>query len=678
MTQTEWLAQIEECGGDMSQEALINLLFKDGPNAIYSETVNQMHVVQNGMYNYLTGLFPARVWNDWQGTTEIGQQYHSAYVPFDMSIFQRSMQICDPASQNECHTDYCNIPRGGVSYLPELEMYKTGFKTEPVCIANIRTSKKALQIAEMLIKERFAVDEQVMNIFYTMALIRMLGHKWVLEYKTDPTTGDVVPVSNVNPYNILNGFQYNYLNPLFPTVGDITNIMPLDLRFMEMFGRALVNTKNPNSIATGPRGAPIYELWAPNDVYQQEVIDNPEWLERMKYTMPAKLLPGYSLDTNGEREIIGNFAFRQNANLPRLAESTKGGLTVVQPMMNVPVDGGNRALHNTREWDNAPFLMMCAIGKGIGEILSRPTLSTGVEGRPIQPITGSGDWIYRNDYNQVCNEDLNMPHFRKRYEMGFRLLNGDAGWGMIGRSKKFRLRPINTCDLNPIFAIAPVESDCSILTIGCNPLNQRVSNNILEFDRVRTIVCSSAVCGDDTIYRLMFRRENIDSITLDQNPLSPCVCGDDVTVIIGNAAGVETRQAAATLLEYMRPNMVNPGPIWFAQLEASLDAGECIQGVVCNDETLTLGKVVSCVDQSIDPSLAGNAIKVILDSLLSCVVGATVHVHYYDVDHVSLGSLAGTIAAEDRQLFQYTITSAVSGFKCAMYEDGTTMEVTCG
>lgn len=676
MTRAEWLAQLEECGGDLSQDELINLVFKDGPNALWSDTVKQMHVAYDGMYNYLTGFFPTRVWNDWQGTTELGKVYHSAYVPFDLGIFQRSMQICNPQSQNECHTDYCSIPRGGISNLPPFEMYKTGFKTEPMCIANIRTSSQAKQIAEFIVKERFGVDEQVMNMFYTMAVIRMLGHKWVLEYEID-SSGELQPIANVNPRNMLQGFDYSYLQPLFPQVSNVANIMPLELRFLDMFGRALVNSKNPNGVSTGKRGEPIFELWHAEDWYRQEIIDSPENIDRMKYTIPAPMLPGYTRAPNGtEKEVVGNFIMKQVPMLPRFAESTQGGLTVVQDMRNVPVDSGNQAIHNFREWDNAPFLLSLAVGKGIGEILTRPSISTGIEGRPILPISGNGDWQYRNDYDKVCNEDMNMPHFRKRFEMGFKQLNPDAGWGFISRAKKFRLRPVNACDLRPLFAVTPADSDCSILTIGCNPLKQRQSNNIITEDRVRSILCNSAMCGKDTIYRLTFDRENIDTITPNQNPLS-CECGDPVQVIVNDEEGAFSRQMDATLVEYLRPNMIN-GAVYYVELEEALDEGECIVGVVCNDETPLSGRVIDCRDHGTDPSLATNKIRVTLDSLLYCGVGDTVSVEYFDSDGNSLGTAQGTIAIADTDKFVYTITKTSGTWNCDLYgEDQATMSVTC-
>lgn len=680
MTQAEWLSQLEACGNDISQEDIINLVFKDGPNALWSDTVNQNHVLVDGMYNYLRGLFPMRVWDDWKGSTELGRIYHAAYIPFDLSIFQRSMQVCDPSSQNECHTDYCEVPKGGISAIPELEMYKTGFKTSPMCIANIRTSLHAKQIALAIVNERFAVDEQVWNMFYTMAMIRMTGHKWVIEYQKDGS-GNIIPIENANPYNALGSFRYSYMNPLYPQVGNVENIMPLDLSFLDYFGGALADSRNPNFITKGPRGEPIFELWYPDDWYKKEILDNPDYIDRCKFTMKVPLVNGTS--SEADREIVGNFALRSVPALPRFAESTKGGLCVVQPQTQVEVDSGSRSIYDYRDYRNAPFFLIQMIGKGAGEILSRPTLSTGIEGRPIMPISGSEDWVYRNDYDKECNEDLNMPHFRRRYEMGFRALNPDASWGIIARAKKLRLRAPQTCDLQPIFKVTPATNDCSILTIGCNPNNTTHPNNIISDSSVRKVKCTSKPCGDATnlLYTLSILKENQDSIAPNQSPLGTCVCGDTVQVHITDDDGDVIKVRDASIVEIFRPNVVNPNWTVMIKLASVLAAGECISHIGCPDDSPTTGNVVTCSDNSDDDTLEADQIKVVLDSTLNCNVGASVNIEWLDEDDVLIdppGVVSGTIISVDPSGLIYVIESAEPNFACDLGGDTTcSMKVTC-
>lgn len=665
MTRSDWLAQVEACGGDMTQNQLIDLVYKDGPNAIWNDMVTQNHAVFDGADSYFRGMFPTVQWNDWQGIREIGTIYHNAYVPFDMGVWRRSMQICSPGDANECHTDYCQIPEGGISHLPEMEMYRTGVMTKPYCIANIRTSRQALQLAEKLVNERFAYDEMLINSFYTMAAIRMIGNKWVLSYTLD-STGQPVPTVNNNPYNALQGYSYNYMEPLYPQPPDLDMVLPMDLRFLDQFGRALTNSRNPNFISTGPRGEPIFQLWYPEDWYRTEILDLPEYKELMKYTMPVEMLPGYTNAPNGAtKEVIGNFVFKQMASLPRFAESSTGGLTVIQDMVEVPVDSGNRALYNYRQRDNAPFGMACAMGKNIGNIVTRPVITTGVEGRPIMPIggplTGNDSWIYRNDYDKVCNPDLNMPYFKKRVELGFKQTNPDAGWGFIFRFKNFRIRPTNICDLRPKLVIDPVDSNCAILEIGCNPKNvpTMAGNNIITNDNIRTIQCQGKLCaGSTTIYRLEFTRQNSDSIAVNQNPL-PCGCGDHVDVLINDENGAFVAKIDGTLIDFARPNL-SIGPTWLVELASSLSDGQCIHGVVCVANNNDTANVVECQDDTDDSSLSNTKLRLTLDSLLDVAVGDAVHVKWYTLPGGTgslLGSLPATVSIVNYDDYIYTLTS---------------------
>lgn len=675
MTKTEWLQQLNECNGDLSQDQLINLVFKDSPNALWTDVTHQMHVGKKfSMYRYLTSLFPTRVWQDWQGTVELGSEYHAAYIPFDLSIFQRASEVCSPDSMSECHTDYCEVPRGGITHMPQLEMYKTGFKTKPMCIANIRTSAQAKRMAEFIVNERFNVEENVMNMFYVMALIKMLGHKWVLEYDSDGA-----PVVNNNPYNFMQAYRYSYMESLFPMIGDINKIGPLTLETLDLLGRNLTDSRNENYTGIGPRGEPIFELWHGSDWYNQEILDNPQYIERVKYMMETKLLNGYTNEP-GKKEVVGNFSMKVMPNLPRFTESTQGGITIVQPMREVEVDSGNRAVFNYAEYGNAPFLLTVVLGSGIGEILTRPAINTGIEGKPILPITGNpGDpWQYRNDYDKQCNEDLNMPHFRKRFEMGFRMKNADAGWGFISRAKKFRTKPINTCDLRDIFRITPSTQACdSIVTIGCNPTNDRVSNNIITSSNVRRIACNGQACGVDTIWRLEFRNDNKDAIAKDWSPLGACGCGDTITAFIADADGTIVGQQTATVVEIFRPNVVNPRYSILVQLEQALTAGYCINSVACMDDSPGSANVIHCYDNNDDDAIELGTVKFVLDSPLSCGVDADVQIEYFDKDGTSLGTVDGTISSVNPNTLVYVIASDEVDFGCQMFDNQCTVVISC-
>lgn len=672
MTRAEWLSQLQACGNQMSGSQVIDLVYKDGPNAIYQEMVTQKHQEINGADTYFRGMFPTVQFDDWQGIREIGTIYHNARVPLDMGIFQRSMQICSPSDASECRFDYCEIPEGGISHLPEMEMYKVGVRTRPYCIANIRSSRQALQLAQNLVNERFAWDEMMVKAFYTMAAIRMLGHKWILSY-TEDASGLPIATPNSNPYNALQGYSYSYMQPLFPQPADIDKVLPLDMRLLDQYGRVLSNSEDPTFLTRGPRGEPIYQIWYSEDWYRSEILDLPEYKELMKYTMPVDMLPGYTNAPNGSTtEIIGNFVFKQMAHLPRFTQSTEGGLTIIQDMVDVAVDSGTRALYNYRERDNAPYGMAVIAGKGIGNIVTRPTLTTGVEGRPIQPIggslTGADSWMYWNEYDKECNPEKNMPYFKKHVEVGFKQTNPDAGKGIIHRLKNFRQRPTNICDLRPIFTIAPVSSNCAVLEIGCNPKNKptMAGNQIITTDNTRTIQCQAKLCAGSTqIYRLEFTRENADSLAVNQNPL-PCACGDHVDVLINDEDGVFNRKIDGTLIDFSRPNL-SIGPTWLIELASALNAGECIEGVVCVPNNNTTVIVTECQDHTGDPTLTNTKLRLTSDTLWDVAVGDTGHLKWFDEDGNLLGSLPITVSIYNADTYTYTVTST-QPILCSVYD----------
>jgi hypothetical protein len=539
-------------------------------------------------------------------------------------------------------------------------MYKWAAKTQPICIANIRTSMQAKQVAEMIVQERFNFDEAVMDMFYTMAVIRMLGMKWTLQGEV--VNDELQLVDNANPYNPLQGGNFNYKHPLFPQPSNVNNILPFDISILEQFARGLVSSRNPNYISMGPRNTPIFELWHSDDWFRSEILTNPEWYDKMKYYQEYNLLPGYTLDA-GQAEIIGNFAMRQMPALPRMAESTAGGFTIVQQGAETAIESGNRTLHNYRQWDNAPFAMAVALGKDVGEMLTRPTLTKGIEGMPINPI-GNTDWQYWNEYDSACNPEKNMPYFKKQYQMGFKMKNPDAGWGFLYRTRKFRLRPLNTCNLNDLFTIAPVSTDCQIVTIGCGPNNDVPANSFVESAPNRKVMCFAKSCGGTKTYRLEIRRESYDSIAPDQYPLGDCGCGDTVIVGINDADNNFVGTQSATIIEYFRPSIINPNPLLIVETASALTSGHCIAYVICEDATPGVGNVVACVDSEEDDDLSSGQVKFVLDSKLD--VDATtddVLVKYYNEAGTLLGTVDADLVSFNHETFTYVVSE--TGLLCA-------------
>lgn len=631
----------------------------------FNEKVSEVHHNCPGAYNYFTGFFGTEEWPDGMGQEEIQERYFAPRLSYDFNRFIRTMQICDPNAANECNTCYEYLPEGGKGTLPPLEMYKWGVKTPRQCIANMRHIKDFKMWAAKLMQGWHMTDEQIMDMFYTFVAIRTVGHKNVLQGVRD-ANGNVNPVANTSPQNPFGGFLYNYMEPQFPQIIDADLIVPLEFQYLEVAARYFTQFCMNNHVSVGNRGQKIYEFWYPEDWYRDEVIKNPEYFETIKEWMPALNFAGYSLDTNGKREVLGNWAMRVMPGLPRFRESTEGGLIPIDNFVNVDVEVGQRPLNN-RDWLNAPFLLAMSPSPRQGKILYRPDLTTSAEGFPIKPITGRSGWDIRNDYDKECNEDLNMPFSQKRYELGFKWTDPESAWAAIFRAKKYRLRPSNECEwADNIAPAAPNAHDCPDTTLTCHDNQRNAPSSITKTGNQAYVWCSTTTCSE-TLYRLKVESSpnRVDYIDFDCGD-----CGDTIQVGIYDADGVLVRVEAVTLVD----KMPHPYHFYWVELSGALNEGECIKYIVCQDETPTSGRVLDCWDNSIDGTLATTEVRFSLDSPLNCDVGDSVTVEAFDEYDNSLGTTAGTIA----EVLPGVYVISFAGDQGCEFEDGQSyLTVTC-
>lgn len=669
LTEEEFLEQIENCDYLNDQKGILQTLYEDGPNAVYQEMVNEMHIETDSMYNYLRDIFPERELADWQGTDEIVRTYNHPYIPIDFSIFkEQQLQPCDITDSAPCFWDYCKTPQGGITQSLPPRMWRWAYETEPICTENIRTSAIAKQLVKIFVNERFAVEDATMSNFYLMAMIQSLGHKFVLELAPSEEDGSMQPIQSYNPFNFTQAYRYAYYQELFPGVANLENVGPLDFQTLDVFGQSMTNfrMKGYRSVK-GPRGEPIFTILHGSDWFRNEMLVNPEYVERMKYTVPTKLLPGYrdAGDYKSDSmEVVGNFAMQQVQAMPRFAVGPDGGLMVVQPYKAIDdTDLGHRYVPNYREYANAPFGLAAIIGDDIGNILTRPQLKTDVTGIPINPIAANGPWGVWNKYDPTCNPEENMPRWRKKFELGYKPKNPENGTGIVYRNKLMQLRASATCALRPLFKVADPAQSCDVTTIGCRPAGME-SNNIMSFvdQSVRKVECSSAACGsaDGLSFNLKIRRENWDVLMQDQNPLGTCDCGDTVNVFINDADGNTVRVQPATVTNRLRPSISMPRALITVTLEDALGAGECISYIACQDETPAVATVLHCEDNSDDSTIPVGSVRFILDGPIGDKgEGDSVTITYKDAAGSTLGAtVAGTIVAINVENMSYLISSA--------------------
>lgn len=673
LTDAEFEQALQDCNW-RDGKAVSDIVSASYTNVKFNEVILEKQIACDGAGRYFTGFFGTRLWEDGQGMDEVREYATPPYIPVSYEYFVEKMKPCKGANRDDCDWDACVVPEGGRGTLPPFQMFEWGIETPRQCIANIRHIRDFRYWAGKVIENRARYDEHLMNLFLTLMAWKTAGHKVVLEYQKALVGGvpEYTPWPSADPRNPFRGFRYNYMEEFFPAVGFPENIGPMSIDALEQLARTWTHNCNDYYVAKGSRGQKIWEFWYVEDWYREEAIQNPDYMEKIKETMPANLFAGYSLEA--PREVIGNFAMKQMPWLPRLTESSAGGLIPVDTHVGVPIEHGDEPLLNPA-WQEAPFAIALIPSPQQGSIITRPDLNTSPEGFSIMPITGSGNWRIRNDYDKECNKHLNKPYSEKHYEMGMQMDDPDAAIAIIHRLRKFRTNPENFCNLLPVTPIAPNAVCNDFLSIGCHQSGRKPHQaSVTEMDFSQAVSCTQASCGNPTTGGDYLFEVTIDRVANqeDFNSLR-CDCGSTVQVLIGaeGAGGgdphVEVSSVATGIVRDL--SFVFPyGKVWI-ELQADLNPGECITGIICEDDSPTEGAVVNCQNTA-DPATTG--VWFTLDSILvepggdASGVADTVNIEYFDADGASLGAaFVGTIAEVDYAGYRYRVTSAEPGFQCS-------------
>jgi hypothetical protein len=648
-------------------KAVSDIVAATHTNVMFNGIILEKQMECDGAARYFSNFFGTRLWEDGQGMDEVREYATPPYIPISFEYFIQKMKPCKGANYDECDWDSCVVPEGGRGTLPGFQLFEWGFETQRQCIANIRHIRDFRYWASRVIENRRRMDEQVMNMFFTLMAWKTVGHKVVMEYAKSTSAAGVdiyTPWPSADPRNPFRGFRYNYMEEFFPAVGEPSNIGPLSVDSLKQLARTWTHNCNDYYVAEDARGGKIWELWYSEDWFLEEAIENPDYLEKIKLLMPEKMFAGYSNKSDRPREVYGNFAMKTMPWLPKLTESTDGGLIPVDTHTGVDIEFGQEFLLDPA-WQHAPFGMALIPSPKQGSIITRSDLTTSPEGFPILPITSATNWRIRNDYDKECNKHLNKPYSEKHYEMGMQMDDPDAAMALIHRFRLLRVNPENFCDLQPVVAVDPNTVCNDFLQIGCHRSGKKVHQaSVTKVDHSNAVSCTAQSCGNTDsapfIYQLSIQRV---ANKVNFNSLG-CACGSTVVIIIGDANGDAVRVQNAIVMDL---SQVFPDAIVWVSLETDIDvdAGECIQGIICEDSTPTVGTVLSCRDTD-----AGE-VSFVLDSVLDTVAEGTVAVNddvtvkYYDADGVLLGSHVGNIEAIDEAQHKYTVSSAEAGFSCS-------------
>lgn len=652
MTAAEYNELLAQC--DFRQPKQVSELVSSTHTEVMFDQKVQERTVKNvyGAYNYFGGLLGKEEWPDGQGMDLVREYYCDPHVPFSFSQFVRQAAICDPNLANECDRDRCKVPEGGRGTLPGFVFFKWGLETERDCIANIRHIRQFRYWAAKVIRSRELIDEQFMNMFYTMAGIHTCGMKVTMQGVRN-ADGTLSLAGNTNPRNPVRGGLFNYMEEKFMAPTNVHDMVPLTPDTLDALARHWTQFPKGNEIARGPRNEPIFEFWYPDDWYRDEAIKHPDFNEKMKIMWPNKMFSGYT-NAPGEREVLGNFAARVMPWLPRLAPTADGELVAVDTHVGVDIEVGKEYV-GSLDFENAPIGVAAMVSGKQGTILTRPDLTTSGAGFPIMPITGNGPWRIRNDYDPTCNKDLNKPYSQKDYEMGVRLDDPGAAIAFLFRRRVFQSRPINECDLAPIFMVEKNEVNCALTTIGCQTGKSRESDSFTKHEGAPlAVTCTAVACGngDSSPYTYIVkvdRRANMPGY----NSLG-CACGSTVKLYIYDENGDFSREITGI---YKSDAMSFPYARYFIETETELLATECIKGIACADSTILQGNVLDDWDAG-----DGN-VGYALDDSIVCGEGDDVLITYYDANGVVLGTISGVIESYNPDSNIYVISSENAIFK---------------
>lgn len=670
MTEAEYLAQLEAC--NFGEPAVSQLVTSSYTNVLFNNKVTELQIARPlSALNFFQGLFGTAIWPDGQGMDQVREYATDPFVPIDFSYFVRSGQICDPNLANECDIDLCPVPEGGRGTLPPFKFFKWGLETKRTCVANIRHIRDFWYWASKVIRNRDLIDEQILYSFYVFAAIQTAGHKITLNGQQTP--GGLTLIPNSNARNPLQGGSYNYMEELFPAVLDPNLLLPITYDLLEPIARRWVQFGINNAVATGPRGEPIYELWYGDDLWQEEVLRNPDYMKSLRYTMPSSQFAGYTL-VPGEQEIVGNFKIRRIPGLPRFAPTADGRVVSVDTHTLVPIEVGSEPVPSL-EYENAPFGIAGIVNGKQGSILTRPTLTQSAEGFPINPIASSEPWQINNDYDQECNKFKNKPFSYKRYELGFQLDDPNAGLWFLHRRKKFNMQPISDCDLAPIFTVTKSDADCPLTLVGCQDNKRRASNDITQpVNPVQHVNCVAESCGNEgtslSLYRIKVDRR-VDNPGF--NSLN-CGCGSVVFVFVYNENHEFVRTQEATIQD---TSFGFPYAVYFIELSDALSPGECIKGIQCAGEDPEEGNVLS--SEGLPADGENLRLRLVLDGSIGCSQPTdTVTVVYLDAVGGTVDSVNGTVESYNPTYNTYVVRSTDAGLLPLDEVVGAvSMEITC-
>lgn len=505
----------------------------------------------NNILGYFTGLFPSETFPNGQGLSLKTEVYHTPVLQPSLARFNKLLPISDFNDITRCNPCRETLPTGGYSTM-DIELFHHHIRTEPYCVENIKNVRDWIKYMEMVVADQKAFDTQIMTEFILAMLIRVAGNKILLE-SGHPDAGS----SN---RNLLPDYAMSYRDHFFPNVVNADNIEPFDLSTAEELHYEMTERGNTGgAVGVDPAGSPIFEFFTSSDWYRNNVLHNQEYAEKIKYTMPETLFRGYTLNNvetyNGLRPKVMPW-------MPRFADSTTGGISIVPFHTDEPVEIGVEAISNP-DYRYAPYEINMLVSKNTMSLLNHEPV-TSSQMIPVESVISDRAWYPWNEYDKECNPEKNMPFWKRDYASGVAPKKPDETVLILSRRQVFRKSPKNNCDVFERISITPPTKDCVVADCADETVLQE-SITDLNTDPTFAVVKNSVTCGDPTF--LILEVEHKDK--LPDFVIAPC--GSEVQLNLSDDTSV-----TGTILD---TSGVNPYRNYIIQVQSALGEGVCVESI---------------------------------------------------------------------------------------------------
>lgn len=596
--------------------------------------------------------YPTMSFDYGQGDVPKNKVFHPPYVPMGIQNFQndnlkRSDEVAEqgPSEGNSnCIFCYIDVPFGGVSY-QEGRMVRRDYRTPQVCVRDIATSAAFWDYAGEVIQARMAVETRTMQDFKNLVRLYTTGHKIVLE------AGSPITAAN-SPFAIQNEYPESYETDLFPQVFNPNNVQPLNFSFlMNTLLQYIMQDYTFLQISkAGPRG-PVWEVEVDSDWYANEVINNPQWSENLRYNMPAILFQGQIPDSRlypGETNVIGNYRFVIDSTLPRYAPDGNGGIVEVQKFITTPVEVRSQTILN-KAWVTAPFGVAYFKNPLAAKLMSQPALTTN-QGISIPDVQRTG-WKAWNEVDPLCNPELLKPYWKFHFRMGWMPYEPWHGIAILYRRVQPNIPETPACSLYPIVDTTAITEDCDTLNGPCSG-RTALPASITQTTQGNEVIYTHTECGGTRYVdvRVKFQPNR-------PGGLMNCECPGQVQVFYS-----DDTSDTATILNTRWATSYLPYDHYFLDLGSgnSVPTGECIVNILCLETPLNTATITFCTGDDLDGDpLPTNQVAIYVDQPINCTGGQTEIV----VNTLNDTEIVVTIISSDPQALRYVVSA--TGLDCA-------------